>query len=354
MKRFLHFGLLLAMLLGMVSYAIPASASTPQQYFVLVGSENTSKGVSIMSFFPHTVRIHPGDSITWKINTHEPHTVTFLAGSSLESLIIPAPSGMDSPLQLNPEAFFTIAPANGQYDGSTYVNSGFMTLDPGAPTSFSLTFTKAGVFNYVCYIHGEMMSGTIEVVGSGVAVPTPAQVQTQTQAELKAAWLNVPTVVAKANAQIVPPTRNSNGTFTHTITMGYESGTIVLLRFFPDRKTVLPGDTVVWKMSSVNTAPHTVTFYNGHADQPLFLIAQGQNGPVALVNPVLLFPSLNVQQGKPLNNTDFFNSGLMLPGSDGMFSLKIGNISGTLDYECALHDTAGMTASLFVVPKGGN
>jgi plastocyanin len=144
--------------------------------------------------------------------------------------------------------------------------------------------------------------------------------------------------------------KNPDGTFTRTITIGYASGNIDVMRFFPSHQTVKPGDTVVWKLSSMDMAPHTVSFYNGAADQPIFIIAQGPTGPVALVNPAVLFPSQAVQQGKPLNNTDYFNSGILMPEGATSFSLKVGNISGTLNYECILHDTSGMFASLFIVP----
>jgi len=354
MKKIFNIGLLLALLLGVFSFALPVSASTPQSFTVLVGAEDTTIGVSLMTFFPQTVRLHVGDSITWKINSHEIHTVTFLAGESLEDLLIPAPDGMASPLQFNPMAFFPTAPANGEYDGSTYVNSGIMSTDPGLVQTFSLTFTKEGSFPYVCYIHGQMMSGTVEVVAPGVAVPTPAKVQSQAKAELNAAWLKVPRVLAKAKAQIVPPVKNPDGTFTHTITVGYESGDIMVMSFFPDHKTVHAGDTVVWKLSATDTAPHTITFYNGAQDQPMVIIAQGASGPVALVNPAVLFPSDAVSQNKPLNTTDYFNSGILTPGPHDSFSLKIGSISGKVSYECILHDTSGMNASLLVVPKGGN
>jgi len=351
MKRILQLGVIFAMLLGMVGVALPASASTPQNYTVLVGSEKISTGVSLMSFFPSTVKLHVGDSITWKANSHEIHTVTFLANQALEPLIIPAPAGMDSPLQINPAAAFP-TPTNGQYDGSTYMNSGIMSTDPGFVQTFTLTFTHEGSFPYVCYIHGMMMSGEVDVVGAGVTVPTPAQVLAKGKAELKAAWLTVPAVLAKAKAQIVPPVKNADGTFTRTVTLGYMSGQVMVMKFFPSHMTVFPGDTVVWKLSPMNgEAPHTITFYNGAPDQSLVIIAFGPTGPVALVNPAVLFPSLAVQQGKALNNTDFFNSGILIPGVQNSFSLKIGNISGTLNYECILHDTSGMTARLFVVPR---
>jgi plastocyanin len=350
MKKLFHFGMVLALLIGMAAYALPVSASTPQSYTVIVGSEDVGRGVSLMAYFPHTVKIHVGDSITWVVNSHEIHTVTFLAGQTLESFVIPAPQGMASPLQINPVAAFP-TPTNGSYDGSSYMNSGIMSTDPGFDKTFTLTFTQQGVFDYVCYVHGQVMSGEVDVVGADVSVPTPAEVQAQGQAELKAAWRQVPAVLAQARTQALPPVRNSDGTFTDTITLGYMSGQIMVMQFFPSRMTVHPGDTIVWKLSSMNgDAPHTVTFYNGAPDLPFVTVVPTQNGPVVLINPEVFYPSQAVMNEEPLNNTDFFNSGLLVPGVHETFSIKIGNISGELYYECILHDSSGMTASLFVAP----
>jgi plastocyanin len=338
----------------MLSFAAPAFASTAvltsQNYTVLVGAENTTTGVSLMSFFPATVRVHVGDSVTWKINSHEIHTVTFLAGTTMPELIIPAPANQyNAILQLNPMAAFPIAPAGGQYDGSTYANSGIMTSDPGGFTTFKLTFTTEGSFDYQCIVHGMMMSGTIQVVGPNVAVPTPSQVAVQGQAELKAAWLTVPTVFAKAKAQITPAVKNPDGTFTYTVTLGYESGNVMIMKFFPGNLTVHPGDTVKWKLSSSDVAPHTVSFFNGTADQSFAIF--DPSIPALLINPAVMFPSQAVMAGLPLNKTDFFNSGLLTPAGQTSFSLKIGAISGTLNYECILHDTSGMSATLVVMPR---
>lgn len=347
MKRIYHIGLLLSLLLAMVSYTIPAAASTPQNYTVLVSSENVRMGLSIMAYFPQTVKLHVGDSITWIANSHEIHTVTFLAGQALEDIIIGAPAGLGSPFQINPKAAFP-TPTNGLYDGSTFMNSGILSTDPGFVETFTLTFTHEGVFDYVCYVHGQMMSGEVDVVGPEVAVPTPAQEQAQGQAELKAAWISAPTVFAKAKTQVVPPVKNADGTMTQTVTLGYMSGNVMIMSFFPKLEAVHPGDTVVWKLSDMQDAPHTVTFFNGAADLPLVKIVQGQSGLVALINPAVLFPSLAVIQGIPLNSTDFFNSGILIPGVRDSFSLKVGDISGMLNYECILHDSSGMNAILQV------
>jgi plastocyanin len=361
MKRILQLGLSLALILGMIGYALPVSASTAQNlisgamqnYSVLVGSDNSSMGVSIMAYFPQSIRIHVGDTVTWKANSHEIHTITFLAGDSLPDVIIPAPVGMASPFQINPLAAFP-TPTDGQYNGSSYMNSGIISTDPGFMQTFRLTFTQEGVYDYVCVIHGQSMSGTVTVVGANIAVPKPAQVSVQGLAELRAAWMKVPAVMAQARAQAVPPVQNPDGTFTHTIALDYMSGNIMVMGFFSKMEMVKPGDTVVWQLSPTNDAPHTVTFYNGAPDLSFVMIVQGDNGPVALINPAVLFPSQAVLLGEPLNNIDFFNSGILMPGGQTTFSLRIGDITGLINYECILHDTSGMVGSLIGTPQISN
>jgi plastocyanin len=354
-------GLFLALLIGMVGYTISVYASpapisitgSAHNDTVLVGSENTALGVSIMSFFPQNITIHAGDTITWIANSHEIHTVTFLAGETLPLIIIPAHDGMAPPLQINPLAAFP-TPTDGQYDGTSYMNSGIISTDPGFVKSFNLTFAQEGVYNYVCPVHGQLMSGTVNVGGMNDAVPTPVQVRLQGLSELKAAWVNVPAALAEAKTQAAPPVQNQDGTYTHTITLGYMSGNIMVMGFFSKMETVRPGDTVVWQLSPTSDAPHTVTFYNGAPDESFVTIAFGQDGPVALINPVVLYSSEAVTQGTPLNNMDFFNSGILMPGGLTSFSLTIGNIKGLINYECILHDTSGMTGSLIGAPQNTN
>jgi len=349
MRKITYLGMLVLLMFGLVGYTLP-SAATSQNYTVWVGAEDVGRAVSIATFFPQDVSIHVGDSITWVANTHEIHTVTFLVGGELPPTIIPAPAGMVSPLQINPLVAFP-TPTDGNYDGMTYMNSGIISTDPGMVQSFTLTFTQQGAFPYICVIHGVVMSGTINVVGADVPVKTPAQVQAQAQSEMQTAWNQVPPILASAQAQAVPPTKNPDGTFTRTITLGYESGPVMVMGFFPDHMVVFPGDTVIWKLSATDMAPHTVTFYNGAPDQPFVIVKPGADGPVALINPAALFPSQAVMEGKLLNNTDYFNSGFLMPGGQEEFSLKIGDISGTLNYDCILHDSSGMTASLSVVHR---
>ena len=130
-----------------------------------------------------------------------------------------------------------------------------MSTDPGMVTTFKLTFTHQGEFPYVCVIHGQMMSGTVEVVPSNVPIATPGQVLAQGKIELAAAWKSVPAVLAQAYAQIIPPVKNPDGSLTHTITLGYEFMNVMVMRFLPSNEIVVPGDTVIWKLSSSGEAP---------------------------------------------------------------------------------------------------
>jgi plastocyanin len=358
MKRILFIGFICMMLFAMTGFSSMSAASpmnansTNHTYTVLVGAGNSQQGVSLMSYFPNKLRIHVGDTVVWKANSHEIHTVTFLAGAPMPDLLIPAPQGLASPLMFNPLAAFPAAPQNGQYDGSTYVNSAVMSLDPGQVLTFSLTFTTKGTFEYMCLVHGMMMSAEIDVVDNSVRVPSPAQVNNEAASQMAHLWSSVPRVLEKARRQVNPPVHHSDGTTTWKITVGYSSGMVDVMRFFPSTVEVRPGDTVEWDLSSADVAPHTITFLNGNTDPDLVLPVPQPNNqpPILLLNPAVLFPSQAVTQGQPLNKTDFFNAGLLNPAPQGptSFSIKIGNVRGVLNYQCLLHDTSGMLGKLIV------
>lgn len=95
------------------------------------------------------VTVPVGGTLTWKNISQLPHTVTFPAAGQ--------PVAPGSP--------FRPAAGGASYDGSTYTNSGVMP--PGG--TYSLTFTAAGTYVYVCLFHGgsgengEGMIGTVTV-----------------------------------------------------------------------------------------------------------------------------------------------------------------------------------------------
>ena len=123
-----------------------------------------------------------------------------------------------------------------------------------------------------------------------------------------------------------------------------------LLRFFPDRLAVNPGDTIVWTLSDASMAPHTVTFLNGNMSPDDVLPVPQDNGPPLLVlNPAVLFPQ---NADKSLTKDGIYSSGLFVPaGTTTSFSFQIGNITGDMQFQCLLHDNSGMLGSLHVLPR---
>jgi plastocyanin len=364
MKRSLSFALLLVLLAGLVlptaSFAAgPRIASsvaevTPssQTYTVMVGLDNPRKGVSVMAYFPDNVTIHVGDTVRWVQNSNEFHTVTFLAGTDPATLplIIGGADPSTSPIMLNPGVANPVAPADGMYDGTTFANSGLMGYESWEYQNFSLTFTQEGTYDYLCLVHGVMMSGEIRVVGPGVPVASPNQAMALGKMQMAKKLAQVPAAMRAAEMLIQPPVKNPDGTMTHYVMLGYHQGQIDLMRFFPDKLTVSPGDTVVWDFPPGGDAPHTVTFLNGAPAPDLVLVVPQPSGPPLLyANPGTFFP---YQPGPDLTRTGVYNSGVMEPIPGTTYSLVIGDMAPGLEpFLCLLHDDSGMVGNLMVVPR---
>jgi plastocyanin len=134
-----------------------SNADGSKSWTVLTGPALPLDGgnVDVMKFYAPNLNVAVGDTVTWEDTTFTPHTVTFIPQDNLPEAIDP----------------FTPDIPGMEYDGSEYVNSGLIgDLPPflgGPNTSFSLTFTRAGAYEYVCLLHADQgMVGTI-VVGSG-------------------------------------------------------------------------------------------------------------------------------------------------------------------------------------------
>jgi plastocyanin len=113
--------------------------------------------LELLRFVPPSLKIGAGDTVKWTATA--PHTVTF-----------PAP-GQD-PTTIDP--FTAPATTNAVYDGTSLYNSALLALGPAAPSTYSLTFPKAGTFNYVCALHQFLgQTGSIVVTAAPVITSPP-------------------------------------------------------------------------------------------------------------------------------------------------------------------------------------
>jgi len=339
----------------LVSLVLP-SAFSAQTYTVLVGLEQPHVGATINAFYPETVTIHVGDTVHWVQNSYEIHTVTFLAGAEAPPFLVPAAvlglPAEPGPLLFNPMAADPVRPADGLYDGASYANSSVMGYQPGQIREFDLTFTAEGSYDYLCLVHGIMMSGRVVVMASDADIPSPYQAMVEGFQEMAESFAQIPTLMEEAGAMIQPPVTNPDGTVTHHVAIGYsDDGQIDLMLFFPSTLTVHPGDTVVWEMPAHNGAPHTVTFLN---DEPkpgvVAPVLQPSGPPLLYFNPAVLFPQL---PSPDLTRSGIYNTGILEPVPGTTFTLTIGDDvePGPLPYICILHENVGMKGELIVASQ---
>lgn len=111
----------------------------------------------VMQFLPPgPTNISTGDTVKWTASTDVPHTVTF--GSQVSPF-----ATFGQVTGFNPVAAL---PSGGSTYSGGDANSGIMDSTGQTPggSSYSLMFTKAGTYTYVCLIHSDQgMTGTIVV-----------------------------------------------------------------------------------------------------------------------------------------------------------------------------------------------
>ena len=139
-----EFGEAKAAVAGLAPPTDPAAASGAS---VVAGWGD--KAIGFNRFSPETVTIKVGQTVSWKDHSSWlPHTVSFqppFASPSEEGAFLPVG-----------------AKAGSKYTGGV-AHSGVFGPSPPLPTdSFSLTFTKAGKYPYLCLLHPGM-AGTVEV-----------------------------------------------------------------------------------------------------------------------------------------------------------------------------------------------
>jgi len=296
--------------------------TTATNYTVYAGGGHNGDDFTNISYTPDDLQIYVGDSVTFvNADSVEPHTVTFgplgMLSNLANELVTPVPSQNGPPtLSLLPKA---VQPTPGNTYSGGFANSGVLSSDYKGITkdSWTITFTKPGVYEYYCLIHFPVMTGTITV--------------------------------------------NPKPTFgsTYTVQMGYSDsyltdGASVADTFYPEDLTIHAGETVQWVGGG-----HTVTL----GDTPTqidtlrsqFVLRTGKPGSYQYaVNPAIAFPSQAAEQcgtSSPCSYSGgYLSSGLiggLGGGSGGSFAVTFTK-PGSYYYACLVHK--GMDGMITVLP----
>ena len=125
-------------------------------------------------------------------------------------------------------------------------------------------------------------------------------------------------------------------------------------RFYPDKLVIHAGDTVTWKINSMEM--HQVVFPGPNTPYVPFELVQGGNPPSVEVNPLAAFP----QGGSTYDGSALTGSGIisMTPPGVTQYQLTFPK-PGTYNYFCPMHSAqlpngqvVGMTGSVTVLDSG--
>jgi plastocyanin len=350
--------LVLGMAGGVSAHPMDFAQTAPMTWTVLVGGQSEMQPQDMgpmgtwqmMRFYPENITVNVGDTVLWKLNSGEIHTITFpKMGVKSPDLMVMEGSGNAQRVLFNPMAML---PQGGPaFDGTALAGSGQLGGGQPFPTEWKLSFTKPGTYEYFCTLH-PMMMGKVIVQAAGASYP---KTQTQVAADAKVQLGADAAAAQKAEASIKAPSsdRRPDGTSVFQIQIGYGDGILTYMRFNPTDLTIHVGDTVQWVQNDP-MAPHTVTFVSSDAKEPELVLPEPQKaGPPKLVlNPEAIGPvGTATYSGKSL-----FNSGIMWGTKDPTpgprsYSLTF-DTPGTFKYICALHDYMGMGGQITVLPRG--
>ncbi len=286
------------LILGLVGFviAVPSPSLGRTTWAVKAGGYAEGQGLQTQKFLPSTITINEGDSITWTLGGNA-HTIFFPAGEKPPELLVPGKTKAE--VLFNSRIYFS---SGKLHSGSGSFSAG--VLEEGFRTNYTVTFTKAGTYAYLCMFHPGM-AGAVVVQPAGSPYP-------KTQAEYaKIGEQEAQESFTAARAQklkgLLTAAKNSSGKTTHTMSLtGSVANKFTVLRFVPQVLTIKAGDTVTWKMEDP-TEIHTVTFTSGRKT-PLFDIFRPQKQPTTVVaNPLALAPT----GGAVYDGRSYYNSGIM-------------------------------------------
>ena len=308
----------------------PQVARAQWQWNATVGAQSPDKGRQALAFLPNEIWIHAGDTVTWRFDVDEIHTVTFLkSGQIRQPFAVGCPG-------------FSSSPAT--FDGSTCVTT--PPLIKGQ--TFSVEFPTAGNFKLVCLVHPDM-TGTVHVLDPSLPLPHEQDFYDDQAAAQRRDLLS--DVDHTSDLAMDHKQHDSTGTVIAGIgdvsaTAG-GTDTLSVVRFIQDPTVIHAGETVEWDNLDPAT-PHTITF----GIEPANPIPPSANVTVdadGARHAVISSPADSAHSGlivaAPQDRTGLAQAPLGVT----RFRVTFPKV-GVFPYICALHDDLGMKGRIIVVP----
>lgn len=146
----------LAATLTAAPVAVANKPNGGKEYTLVVGLDTMDATVN--RYFPKAQSITTLDTVKWVNSTFTPHSITI--GE------LPPGDPFEAPVTV---------PANNVYPGTGIVHSGFIGEDLPDGTTFSLSFSQAGTYQYYCLLHAFLnQTGSITVTQAATPTAVPA------------------------------------------------------------------------------------------------------------------------------------------------------------------------------------
>lgn len=321
----------------------PSAASGPATFHVLAGEADGP--YDIEQFMPGTIRIREGDSVTWTAHGDEGHTISFFPDGKINigiaDYLVPAE---DTPgtREFNP-VYAIGSEAQGSYDGTEYVNSGFLGVP--AAQDYTLDFPTAGVYAYLCMIHPLNMRGVVVVEQSDAQVPAPEAVGAEGQRFLQRYKDEAEGISAAARADRESQNQAASGG-AWNVSVGLDTPHAQVLAFVPSKLQIETGQHVVFWNSDRDF--HNVVFVPEGQEAPQFPIikpVEGRTGFRLLINPAA---EHEIPAPPDVGPGTLFSSGLMGIGFPRFYYEVTFMQPGTYRFFCTVHTLAGMAGTIEV------
>ncbi len=300
------------------------------QWQATVGAQSKNKGRQALAFLPNEIWIHEGDSIKWKFDVDEIHTLTFLQTNPTVQVRPPFSLGCPG---------FSSSPA--KFDGTKCVST--PPLVKGQ--TFTVEFPGPGNFKFVCLVHANM-TGVVHVLELSKALPHTQDFYDDAAEDEAHELLSDAELDDHDAEQAHGGNHVTAGAGEISATPG-GSETLSILRFIHHTTVIHVGQTVEWGNEDPVT-PHTITF----GTEPANLIPPSAN----------VTTDADGARHATINSTsDSVHSGFIVAAPQDRIGLPQSPLgvtrfrvtftkAGTYIYICALHDDLGMKGKILVLP----